>query len=251
MTDLWAICEQALDIAPLGGELLRIVESQQQVATLSLVDDLAEQAVLEELLEQAKPPLPPGTERLQYLLATPFRYPPLRHGSRFGRRFEPSLFYGSRRLTTLLAEAAYYRFVFWTGMEAPPPTGRLRTQHSIFRARFRGERGVRLQQPPCAEHEALLRDPANYRATQRLGSALRVAAVDVLEYISARDAERGLNVALFRPAALVSRKPLGLSRWLCETTAEQVTFAPEATPKLYRYPLTGFLVDGRLPLAAH
>jgi hypothetical protein len=250
VSDLWAVCEKDVRIAPLAGELLRIVESQQQVATLALVDDLAEQALLEELLERAKPPLPPGTERLHYLLATPFRYPPLRHGSRFGRRFEPSIFYGARRLTTLLAEAAYYRFVFWTGMETPPPTGRLRTQHSVFRARFRGARGVRLQQPPCAEHEALLRDPADYRVTQGLGTALREAAVDVLEFISARASAPGLNVALFQPTALVSRKPLGLSRWLCETTADQVTFAPEAIPELYRYPLAGFLVGGRLPLAA-
>jgi hypothetical protein len=82
--------------------LLRIVESQEQIAMLSLVDDLAEQAVLEDLLEQTKPPLPAGAERLHDLLSTPFRYPPLRHSSRFGQRFEPSLFYGVRRLPTLL-----------------------------------------------------------------------------------------------------------------------------------------------------
>jgi hypothetical protein len=250
MTDLWAACERDIPIAPLSGELLRIVESQQQVATLSLVDDLAEQALLEELLERAKPPLAPGSEGLHYLLATPFRYPPLRHGSRFGRRFEPSLFYGARRLSTLLAEAAYYRFVFWTGMAEPPPSGRLRTQHSVFRARFRGEHGVRLHQPPCAAHEAELRDPADYGPTQRLGSALRSAGVDAFEFVSARDGRRGLNVALFHPHALVSRKPLGLSRWLCETTAGQVTFAPEATPTLHRFPLERFLVAGELPLPA-
>jgi hypothetical protein len=54
MTDLWAACEQDLPIAPLTGELLRIVESQEQIATLSLVDDLAEQALLEDLLEQTQ-----------------------------------------------------------------------------------------------------------------------------------------------------------------------------------------------------
>jgi len=250
MTDLWAACRETLRIEPLAGELLRMVESQQQVATLSLVDDLAEQALLEELLEQAKPPLPRGSEGLHYLLATPFRYPPLRHGSRFGRRFEPSLFYGARRLPTLLAEAAYYRFVFWTGMERPPPGGRLRTQHSVFRARFRGERSVRLHRPPCERHERMLRDPADYGPTQRLGSALRGAGIDAFEFISARDAEGGRNLALFHPGALVSRRPAGLSPWLCETTAELVGFTSEAAPDLYRFPLAGFLVDGRLPRPA-
>jgi hypothetical protein len=250
MTDLWSACGETLRILPLGGELLRMVESQQQVATLSLVDDLAEQALLEELLEQSKPPLVPGSEGLHYLLATPFRYPPLRHGSRFGGRFAPSLFYGARGLPTLLAEAAYYRFVFWTAMAEPPPSGRLRTQHSLFRARYRGERGVRLQEPPCAAHEAVLRNPAEYGLTQQLGAALRKKGIDLFEYVSARDPARGINLALFRPDALVSRAPLGLSRWLCETRAQAVALAPEASTELHVFALETFLVDGRLPRPA-
>jgi hypothetical protein len=250
MTELWAACERHLRIAPIGGDLLRIVESQQQVATLTLVDDLAEQSVLEGLLERSKPPLPAGAERLHYLLSTPFRYPPLRHASRFGRRFEPSLFYGARRLPTLLVEAAYYRLVFWSAMATPPPGGRLRTQHSVFRVRFRGERGVRLQQQPCAEHAAVLRHPSDYGPTQRLGSALRSAGIDAFEFPSARDRDAGPNVAVFHPATLVSRRPLDLTRWLCETRLEQVSFAPEATPELYRFERRDFMVDGRLPLPA-
>jgi hypothetical protein len=250
MSDLWAACEQRLRSEPLGGDLLRIVESQQQVATLSLVDDLAEQSLLEGLLEGSKPAFRAGSERLHYLLATPFRYPPLRHGSRFGGRSEPSLFYGARRLPTLLAEAAYYRCVFWTGMTLPPPAGRLRTQHSVFRARFRCERGLHLQQPPCDEYRALLRDPGDYRATQALGSALRAAGIDAFEFISARDAAQGLNVALFRPDALISRAPLSLARWLCEIRADQVSFASEAAHELHRFPLKQFLVNGSLPRPA-
>lgn len=250
MTDLWAACHEHLRILPLAGELLRMVESQQQVATLSLVDDLAEQALLEDLLERSKPPLIPGSEGLHYLLATPFRYPPLRHGSRFGGRFEPSLFYGGRRLATLLAEAAYHRFVFWTAMSEPPPSGRLRTQHGVFRARCRGERGVHLQEPPCADHEGVLRHPAEYGPTQRLGTALRQAGIDLFEFVSARDPAGGVNLALFRPEALVSRAPLGLSRWLCETRATAVTFAPEASPERHVFALDTFLVDGRLPCPA-
>lgn len=57
-----------------------MVESQEQVATLQLVDTLEEQALLEELLESSKPPVPADAEPLHYLLKTPFRYPPLRWG---------------------------------------------------------------------------------------------------------------------------------------------------------------------------
>lgn len=87
--------------------------SQEQVATNQLVGSLERQAVLETLLEKTKPSLRVGTESLHYLLAMPFRYPPLKHGSRFGTRSAPSLFYGSQKIGTVLAESAYYRFLFW------------------------------------------------------------------------------------------------------------------------------------------
>ncbi|MCF7992877.1 MAG: RES family NAD+ phosphorylase [Thiohalocapsa sp.] len=250
MTDLLTACSADLAPGPLGGELLRMVESQQQVATLSLVDDLTEQNLLEELLESAKPPLRPGTEGLHYLLAAPFRYPPLRHGSRFGGRFEPALFYGAKRLPTLLAEAAYYRFVFWSGMAEAPPAGRLLTQHSVFRARWRTDRGLRLQTPPCDAHEAALRHPSDYGPTQRLGRALREMGIGAFEYRSARDADGGINTALFEPAALVSRKPLGLQQWFCETRADAAVFSPAAGSALHRFARDDFLVDGRLPRPA-
>lgn len=248
--DLWDQCRAELRIAPIGGELRRMVESQQQVATSHLVDDLAEQALLEDLIERSKPPRPAGTERLHYLLATPFRYPPLRHGSRFGGRFEPSLFYGARRQPTLLAEAAYYRFVFWTGMAVPPPSGRLLTQHTVFAARWQAARGVCIQGPPCAAHESVLCDPQDYRATQRLGSALREAGVDAIEYRSVRDPDGGINVALFHPDALVSRAPLHPEAWLCETGTERVRFTCAEGRRLHEFPLDHFLVDGALPRPA-
>jgi len=146
--DIWQLCEGERQVRPLRGRLLRMVESHAQVATLQLVDNLAEQALLEELLESSKPPLPEAAEPLHYLLKTPFRYPPLRWGSRFGSVHEPSLFYAAQRLETAMAEAAYYRFVLWNGMATPPPSGRILSEHSTFEARYRVERGIQLQQPP-------------------------------------------------------------------------------------------------------
>jgi len=248
--DLWEACRERVVPIPLTGDLLRIVESQEQVATSTLVDDLTEQALLEEMLEGTKPALPTGAERLHYLLAVPFRYPPLLHGSRFGSRQEPSLFYGSKRLPTLLAEAAYYRFVFWTGMETPPLSGRLLTQHTVFRARYRTDHGLRLQNPPCAEHEPILTDPSNYRPTQRLGTSLRKAGVRAFEFVSARDRAHGVNVALFEPDALFSRKPLSMQPWLCETRDRTVRFSASSTADLHEFAIDQYLVAGRLPRPA-
>ena len=250
MPDLWPLCRETLRIAPLGGELLRLVESQEQVATSALVDDLAEQALLEDLLDATKPAVRPGTASLHYLLATPFRYPPLRHGSRFGGRFEPSLFYGARVLETVLAEAAYYRCVFWTGMATPPTSGRLVTQHALLRARYRGQSGVQLSEWPCARYAEVLTHPSDYGPTQALGRALREAGVDVFEFTSARDPGRGINVGLFEPTALVSRRPLGLQPWLCETRADQVSFSGDGGRALFGFGIAQFLVDGELPRPA-
>lgn len=230
----------------LAGTLRRLVESQEQVATNQLVSSLVRQSWLEEMLEATKPPRRPGTERLHYLLATPFRYPPLKHGSRFGRRSEPSLFYGAQETPTVLAEAAYYRFVFWYGMAEPPP-GKLDTQHTLFVAKYQTERGVRLQLAPFVEHENLLRDPAEHRQTQALGACMREAGIEAFEYRSARDSEGGINVALFTPAAFTHPKPVSQEAWLCELTGEHVRFRPAHGGKLYGFPVESFQLDGVLP----
>lgn len=247
--DLWGACQGGVAPGPLAGELVRVVESQEQVATNALVETLAEQAQLEALLEAAKPARPPGTEGLHYLLATPFRYPPLRHGSRFGSRFEPSLFYGAHTLQTALAETAYYRLLFWTGMQDPPPSGRLVTEHTAFGASYRSERGLRLQDPPCDRFRERLADPASYADTQPLGRALRAAGVQAFEYVSARDPQGGINVALFTPAAFAVARPTHQQAWLCETRAGSVSFLG-AEGGVLRYPLAQFLVDGVLPRPA-
>lgn len=249
--ELWQRCQGEAAIAPLRGKLLRLVESQAQIATLQLVDTLAEQALLEELLETSKPRLPQADPALHYLLRTPFRYPPLRWGSRFGRRHEPSLFYAALRLETALAEGAYYRFVLWAGMSSPPPSARILSEHTSFEVRFQVRRGVRLHLPPFAAHAQRLEDRQDYSLTQGLGSAMRAAGVEAFEYRSARCPQGGLNVALYAPSAFAERNPRNLQSWLCETTADYVAYkraqVPDA-PQLFARET--FLQAGRLPFPA-
>lgn len=231
---------------PLAGTLQRLVESQEQVATNQLVASLARQSVLEEMLERTKPRLRPGTESLHYLLSTPFRYPPLKFGSRFGRRSEPSLFYGSRETRTALAEAAYYRFVFWYGMTVPPP-GKLDTQHTLFGVDYKTERGLQLQHAPFAEHAVQLTHASDYSTSQALGASMRETGIEAFEYTSARDPQHGINVALFTPAALASPRPLFQDAWLCELTAAHVRFNAVHSPEGYDFPVEVFRVNGALP----
>lgn len=229
------------------GTLLRLVENQEQKVTVALVDDLAEHEVLEQLIEDSKPPPAPGTARFDYLLRAPWRYPPLPWGSRFGRRWEPGIFYGSLSEEALLAEAAYYRLVFLEGMETPF-ADRVISQHTRFEARYQTERGRRLDAPPCARHESVLRHPAEYGPCQALGTVLREAGTAAFTYVSARAPGRECNIALLQPAALRSRRHRNPVNGLCETRPDGVQF--RFGRRVVGYAREQFLVDGRLPQPA-
>ncbi len=238
----WEACLAQAEAGQLSGRLLRLVESQEDVATTELVSSLERQAVLEDLLETTKPPRRAGTERLHYLLATPFRYPPLKHGSRFGSDSEPSLFYGSLGLNAVLAEAAYYRFAFWHGMTVPP-AGKLITQHTILETEYRTDRGLRLQAPPFDAHRQLLTHRTDYAATQVLGSKMRTAGIEAFEYVSARDPERGLNVALFTPDALPNDEPGSTESWLCELAGTHARFSARRKRTVHVFEAKLFLLN--------
>jgi hypothetical protein len=247
--DIWAACRDAVVPKPLEGELIRIVESQEQIATNALVDSLEEQALLEEMLEASKPAAPPGTERLHYLLATPFRYPPLKHGSRFGVRQEPSLFYGSLELGAALAETAYYRLLFWSGMEEPPPGGRLTTELTSFGARYSVGQGLSLCQEPFLQYAEQISDRQNYTESQELGRNMRAVGIEGFEYRSARDPDGGINIALFYPKVFARTKPVWQELWICEVSATEVSFYSKGyDTRQYQREL--FLVNGKLPAPA-
>ncbi|MBL8375058.1 RES domain-containing protein [Accumulibacter sp.] len=76
---------------------------------MKIVDDAAEQEVLESLLEASKPAAPEAAAQLDYLLATPFRCPPTAHGSRFRSVADPSVFCGAAAVRTACAEVIWRR----------------------------------------------------------------------------------------------------------------------------------------------
>lgn len=248
--DIWTETNATQHITTISDDFVRIVESQQQIATTRIVDSLEEQAILESLLEATKPPVIEDSEHLHYLFSTPFRYPPLKHGSRFGSRFVPSLLYGSKTVETVLIECSYYRFLFWTGMSEPPKSKKFITEHTLFAGRYYSEQGLQLQNKPFNAHSKSLRDVANYTATQELGVAMREAGVGAFEYTSARDSNKGVNVALFTADALIVNEPLYKSQWICSTTANNVRFVSRDDSKVYGFNINEFVVDGVLPSAA-
>ena len=64
-----------------SNSVCRMVDTQAYAATTSLVNNLEEQAILEQILDEFKPSYADDTEDLHYLISAPFRYPPLKYGS--------------------------------------------------------------------------------------------------------------------------------------------------------------------------
>lgn len=247
---IWANCNGPAHIAPISGTLCRLVESQEQIATLGYVDTLEEQALLEELLETVKPPLPEETNELHYLLKTPFRYPPLKWGSRFGRTHENGIFYGGKSVETTLAECAYYRFIFWYSMDAVPVKDKIRTEHTLFSATYHSKKGIQLHKEPFRQYYSVLRHPGDYLQTQLLGSDMREAGVEVFEYESARDPGHGICIGLFTARAFFGRQPENKNQWLCELTEKTVIFKQLSQNVIHRFLLDDFLYKGKLPFPA-
>jgi hypothetical protein len=247
-SSIWTECGGASELRLLSALSWRVVESQHQIATRKLVDTDAEQQLLEELIEAVKPPDRTGG-RLHYLLFTAFRYPPLRHGSRFGRRTERGIWYGSTTLPAAFAEVAYYRLLFLEGTSAD--LGVVSTDLTAFRIMLRTARGIDLTTSPFTTHAAVLASPVSYAATQALGTAMRAAGVGAFRYRSAR-AAGAVNVGAFVPAVFGKRQPGRFESWHCTATRARVEFIRRDwfDRESRSFEREQFLVDGRLPAPA-
>ncbi len=184
---------------------------------------------------------------LHYLLFTPFRYPPLRHGSRFGVKTERGIWYGSQTLPTCFAELAYYRLLFLedTAADLSP----LLVELTSFQAVVRTSRGVDLTSEVFRAHRGRIASPSRYETAQKLGRTMRADSVEAVRYPSARD-RGGVNVAVFSPQAFARRVPENLETWLCVATKERVElsrkdYLEERESMVFERAV--FEVKGRLP----
>ena len=212
------------------------MEAQHAVATRALVDSLAEQELLEALLEQSKPPLPREAARLDYLLYTPFRYPPPHHGSRFRRYDEPGAWYGAELIRTSCAELGYWRWRFvrdshgLTRLDGVP--------HTLFLAHARG-RGIDLRRSPFANERRHWSDPQDYTACQALARSARAAGIALIRYASVRDPEHPgcaavLDVRAFAGTGGVRQR----QSWFLTVDAERASWVRSGARERYEFLFT-------------
>ncbi len=201
---IWTPREVSSEAAAWRGRVWRVVEAQHVAATMKLVDDRDEQDLLETLLESGKPAAAAGTESLDYLLATPFRYPPRHGGSRFRAATDPGVFYAAQTLRTAAAELGYWRWRFLLDAVELPRIDPV--AQTAFRAEV-ATTAVDLRRPPFDADAATWQHPHDYLPTQRFTRVARDAGVGGIQYQSVRDVEAGWCLALLRPDGFAARKP--------------------------------------------
>lgn len=201
-------------------ELWRAVEAQHLVATMSLVDTLDEQFLLEELLEASKPPVPKGTEKMDYLIFTPFRYTSP-HPSRFRRANDPGVWYGAFDRQTACAEVGYWRWRFLMDSKGLRDED-IKSDHTLFQARVSG-RCIDLTRAPWDAASELWRHPNDYGDCHSLANHARTQKVDWIRYGSARHPE-GTCGAVLTPQSLTIHEPTRREHWACRVTSTSVIF---------------------------
>ena len=223
-----------LALAPLRATGWRLVEAQHRVSTLKLTDSLVAQAVLEDILEDTKPPIPPDCVGLDYLLATPFRYRPYPHGSRFRRAgLTPGVWYGAERCETAVAEMVFYRFLFY----AESPTTPFPANAADYTGFSVGVAAEALDL--TGQDDSALSHPVDYGACQAVADRARDAGAGIIRYRSVRDPKGGANLAVLSCSAFAARAPKSRQSWririsaaggqaLCDHPRRGLEFGPDA-----------------------
>jgi hypothetical protein len=226
-------CVPASDIRSYKGRGIRIVEAQHRIATNRLAADAVDQALLEALADEVKPPLPDAARHLPWLLASPFRYG-LGRPSRFrAADVLPGIFYASEDIETAVTETAYWRLVAFArspGFARP----RTPTPMSAFSIAVDAPRSIdlTLTDPDRWTH------PSDYTRTQALAAKARTDGVAAIRAPSARRTG-GVNLAVLDPAAL-KPPPRPHSSWAYLTTGDGLLATREMSDQAMRFTPAGF-----------
>jgi hypothetical protein len=212
----------------------RVVETQYIASTKKITDTDAEQAIIEDLVEETKPKLPADCEHLHFLLSTPFRYRPYPNDSRFRRAGSlEGVFYAAEHVETAIAEVAFYRLRFF--IESPgTPWPRNPGEYTAFSAELKSKNGLDLTRPPYHEHRQLWTHPTDYSACLNIADAAKAKGIKVIRYQSVRDPEGRTNLAILSCLIFERKEParqtwhIHLSnsgaRTYCEQPKMQIAF---------------------------
>ncbi len=219
--------------------ITRVVEGQSYISTRQLVHSESERELLEIMLDENKPPYPESEDvnQIHYLLKTPFRYPPLRYGSRFGSKDAMGIFYGSLDIETALCEMAHIRFRFLADSDAKLRPSIIR--HTSFVVSLETKNGLNLTSGEWKKHRHEISNPESYDFAQKLGQRARDEQVDALLYYSARTKESAINAAVFSVEVFQQKRVKQMQHWDAYVDYKNVTFTKDGSREEYVFELVG------------
>lgn len=180
---------------PYLGTCWRFVEDQNTSSTMKLVDSVDEQALLEDMLDTSKPPVPAACQHLHYLQYTPFRYA-ARHATRFREKGDRrGVYYASETVETCATEVAFYRVLFYLDSPKTSPSER-----PFEMTAFRTTIGGPSVDVTTFGDPAPYMDPVNYSAPHILAEAVRAVDGHIIRFPSVRK-KGGINFAVLNCAA--------------------------------------------------
>jgi hypothetical protein len=245
-SSIWTQGALRSSVTKLTGKCWRVVEAQHRVSTTKITDTLAEQAILENLLEETKPPNPEECAHLHFLLLTPFRYSARNpYGSRFRRpNAENGVFYAAERAATAMAETAFHRTLFFAESPATPwPTNP--GEYTAFSCAFKSERTTDITRKRYLENKGLYH-LSDYSASQQFADAARAHGCEIIKYRSLRDPEGRPNLALLTCRVFTKPKPLGLMSWKLHLDSKGARAFCESPRISIQYDRAAFAADPRL-----
>lgn len=232
-SNIWTRDALSSNFVSLDTTAWRVVEAQHVVSTMKLVDTLEEQELLEAVLEETKPPMPPMPEGIHYLLSAPFRYSRRNaFPSRFRRSYsETGVFYAAASPEAAIAEIVFYRRLFFA--ESPTtPIPLNPAEYTAFAVQLQTDKAIDLTRPPLSEDAKSWTDPEDYSACQILADEARAAGIEVIAYTSVRDSLRRLNFAVFSPVAFAQLSPSSQQTWRIWLRSDGSATAKCDSPKL-------------------
>lgn len=240
---MWTPSALASEARGYGARVWRLVEAQHRISTNRLAASPADQKLLEELADEVKPDVPAAARHLHWLLATPFRYGYAK-ATRFRRAHErPGIFYAAEAEATVVAETAFWRFLFFARSPGSVrPTAA--TEYSSFTIEVKSDAAIDLTRPPFDAERAAWMHATDYAPCQALAAAAREAGVELIRYASVRDPEHRANVAILAPAAIRSAAPRHWNTWHLKFEGERLTaFAAFPSNKRYSFTPADFGLD--------
>jgi len=231
-SSIWTPAALSSDARAIGGTCWRLVEAQHHVSTLKLVDSVDEQKLLEDLIEESKPPLPPECRDLHYLLSTPFRYGAVYPtGSRFRRAgMTEGVFYAAEAPQTAVAEMAFCRLLFFAeSPDTPWPANP--AEYTAFSAEYATKKAIDLTKGKYSADRARWMHVTDYSHCQAFADAARAAKIEIIRYASVRDPDHGSNLAILTCRAFAKTHTIEQQTWhirLSEAGAQAICEAPKS-----------------------